>query len=513
MKWAMWRELLAMAAVVGAMAAALSCEAAEERVRGPVVAGAFYPADAAALQKAVDGFLDEGAKKLKLEGKPIALIAPHAGYTYSGRCAGVAYAAVKGKAYKRVIVLAVNHRGMPFQGGSILNVDAYKTPLGTVPVDRDACGLLRKSSLFTSVPSAHRQEHSLEVQLPFLQRAVGSFQLVPIVVGAVDGGDAAAMAAEFRKVIDADTLVVASSDFTHYGANFRFTPFADHVRENIEKLDKGAAEFIVKRDGPGFTSYVERTGATICGRCPIRILLQLLPEKAKGELVEYYASGDENRDYRHSVSYAGIVFTSAEGWGKPDEKAADAAATDADISVAGQRKLLDIARKTVVAVTAGKPIPDLNFDDAELQSRHGVFVTLHKKGQLRGCIGNFRPTTPLYRTVAVQARMSALEDRRFSPVKPDEVPDLDIEISVLMPEKPIKNPLDWEFGKHGIIVRRDWQQATFLPQVAESFETKEQMLCACCRKAGMMSYAWRDAGTKVLIYRAQVFGEKQMEKK
>jgi len=513
MLWLSRCDVLGWLAVAACVALACSCEAAGDRVREAVVAGAFYPGGVAELTEMVDGFLAQGAKKAKVEGKPIALIVPHAGYVYSGRCAGVAYATVKGKAYKRVVVLAVNHRGMPFQGGSILNVDAYKTPLGTIPVDRAACDLLHKSILFTSEPSAHRMEHSLEVQLPFLQRAIGSFQLVPIVVGGLAGDDAASMAAQLRKVVDADTLVVVSSDFTHYGRSFQFTPFTDHVRENIEKLDKGAVDLIVKRDGPGFASYLGRTGATICGRYPIRILLELLPEKAKGELVEYYASGDENRDYSHSVSYAAVVFTAAGQWGEAPAgpaKAADAA--DMDISAAGQRKLLEIARMTLVAVTAGEPIPDAKLDDAELQSHHGVFVTLHKKGQLRGCIGNFRPTTPLYRTVAVQARMSALEDSRFRPVVPSEVKEIDIEISVLMPEKPIKDPLDWELGKHGIIVRRGYRQATFLPQVAEYFKTKEEMLAACCTKAGMLPHLWRDPGTSVYTYRAQVFGEKPPEK-
>ncbi|HUT37249.1 MAG TPA: AmmeMemoRadiSam system protein B [Planctomycetota bacterium] len=506
-------KVLALLALVPT---AISCGGEELSAREPVVAGAFYPAEADVLTKQVDAFLAAGAAKAKVEGKPIALVVPHAGYTYSGRCAGVAYATVKGKAYKRVIVLAVNHRGMPFQGGSILKVDAYRTPLGSVPVDRAACDTLLGTEQFGTFPSAHRMEHSLEVQLPFLQRALGSFQLVPIVLGGMADDDYAAMAALLRKVIDQDTLVVASSDFTHYGRNFGFAPFESKVRDGIEKLDKGAIDLILQRDGPGFTKYVSKTGATICGRCPVRVLLGLLPEKAKGQLVNYYMSGDDNNDYRHSVSYAGIVFTAEGQWGEapaakePPEKAAEAA--DANISEAGQKKLLDIARKTLVAVTDGKNVPEVKLDDAELQGRNGVFVTLNKKGELRGCIGNFRPLTPLYKTVATQTRQSALEDRRFPAVRPIEVNDIDIEISVLMPEKPIKDPLAWEFGKHGIIVRRGWQQATFLPQVAAHFKTKEEMLSACCRKAGMLSNTWRDAQTTVLVYRAQVFGEKPKEK-
>jgi hypothetical protein len=140
-------------------------------------------------------------------------------------------------------------------------------------------------------------------------------------------------------------------------------------------------------------------------------------------------------------------------------------------------------------------------------------VTLHKQGKLRGCIGNFRPDTPLYQTVAVQTRLSALKDHRFKPVTPSEVKGIDIEISVLLPERRIATPLAWEFGQHGIIVRRGYRSATFLPQVAEHFATKEQMLSACCRKAGLPLSIWRDPGTAVFVYRAQVFGEKDLEDK
>lgn len=482
--------------------------AEEARVHDPAVAGQFYPAEADVLRKQVSGFLEAGAGKAKVEGKPIALVVPHAGYAYSGRCAGVAYATVKGKAYKRVLVLAVNHRGMPFRGGSILSVAAYRTPLGDVPVDKAACATLRESELFGEHASAQRLEHSLEVQLPFLQEALGSFQLVPVVLGDLADDDYPAVAALLRKVMDQDTLVVASSDFTHYGRNFGYAPFEDKVRENIEKLDKGAIDLILRRDGPGFARYLARTGATICGRCPIRVLLELLPDNATGQLVCYYTSGDEANDYRHSVSYGALVFTAPGQWGEPPAAKPEVGPLDLRISEAGQKKLLEIARKALEAVTAGKELPEVKLDDAELQGRNGVFVTLNKHGQLRGCIGNFRPETPLYQTVAVQAQQSALHDPRFQPVQPAEVKEIEIEISVLMPEKPIKDPLAWEFGKHGIIVRRGWQQATFLPQVAEHFKTKEEMLSACCRKAGMLSAMWRDPETAVLIYSAQVFGEK-----
>lgn len=514
-----------LVALLAVLTATCSCSEAANRVRYPVVAGQFYTGDAERLAEQVDRFLAAGAGKAKgLEGKPIALIAPHAGYAYSGRCAGVAYAPVKGKDYKRVIVLAVNHRGPRFTGGSILRVDAYKTPLGEIPLDRDACHLLLKHKLFVTRPEMHRREHSLEVELPFLQRALGAFKLVPVVVGNGDTDDFAAMAAELGKVTDDATLVVASSDFTHYGRAFGYSPFASKVRQNIERLDKGAIAFAEKGDMKGWWHYIRQNRATICGRCPVAVMLAMLPENAKGKLLEYYTSGDATNTYTHSVSYAAVVFTAEKAWGKPEAgiPAAPSAAhpsegakaedpsTDVGVSEAGQKKLVEIARKTLVEVTQGRPVPSLKMSDEELQAKHGVFVTLHKQGKLRGCIGNFRPTTPLYQTVAAQTQMSALKDRRFRPVTAGEVTDIDIEISVLLPERKIDDPLGWEFGKHGIIVRRGYRSATFLPQVAEHFESKERMLCACCQKAGLPMYIWRDPGTKVYVYRAQVFGEKSL---
>jgi len=496
--------------------ASLSRAGEEPTVWEPQLAGSWYPAGSAALEKMLDGFLAEGAKKAKgVEGRPIALIAPHAGYQFCGRCAGAVFATVKGKPYRRVVLLAFSHRGIPPRGVSVLDVDAFATPLGNVPVDREACATLLRNPRFRNVPAAYAGENSFELLLPFLRRAIASFHLVPVILGRLEESDFAPVAETLRKVIDDETLVAVSSDFTHYGIRFDHTPFTTDIRANVEKQDKGAVALILKRDPAGFAKYLEETRATICGATAIRVLLHLLPEKATGQLVDYYTSGDEAGRHDDCVAYAGVVLTAPGQWGtpppKPGEKGAEKPAAevrDAPISEAGQKKLLDIARKTLVAVTDGKDAPELKLDDAELQGRNGVFVTLNKNGELRGCMGNFKPATPLYHTVAAQARQSALEDPRFPAVRPIEVGDIDIEISVLMPEKPIKDPLDWEFGKHGIIVRRDWQQATYLPQVAEQFKSKEEMLSSCCRKAGMLSAMWRDPATTVLIYTAQVFGEK-----
>jgi hypothetical protein len=502
-------------ALVACLLPAASGAAARDKVRPPVVAGTFYPASAQELRAQVDGFLATGGEKVQPDARTIALIAPHAGYEYCGRCAGHAYAAVKGRSFRRVIILAVNHRGQNFRGASILPVTAYKTPLGIVPVDQDAVKQLRKSKLISVQPSAHRREHSLEVELPFLQRAIGDFSLVPIVIGYLREPDFAALAAILRQVVDDHTLVVSSTDFTHYGRRFGFAPFKKDVRANIETLDKGAAEHILKGNAQGFWDYLQSTRATICGRYPVRVLLHMLPADAQGRLVSYYCSGDRERNYSHSVSYAAIVFTAPRRWsGEPQALHLPEPPTPAEgeISLDGQQALLRIARKTLLSVANAEGIPNVQENSAELQGKQGVFVTLKRFGRLRGCIGCYQSALPLYKTVARQTQMSALRDRRFKPVLPRELDEIEIEISVLTEDEPIEDPLDWEFGKHGIIVRRDGRQATYLPQVAEHFPDREAMLSACCRKAGLPANAWRDSETQVRVYSAQIFRESDFQR-
>lgn len=276
-------------------------------IRYPAVAGQFYPGSPDALEKEVRGFLDAAPRK-KVEGRIVGLVSPHAGYAYSGATAAYGYGLLKGRGFTRAVVLAPTHR-VGFRGAAVTDSAVYRTPLGDVPVDRAACDELSGNPGYVTLPRAHEGEHSLEVQLPFLQETLGTFTLVPVVVGEVDPGDYATIAAPLRKLLDAKTVIVASSDFTHYGANFGYLPFTDDVKENLRKLDLGAAAFAEKRDAAGFAAYVDRTGATICGHAPIGILLEALPREARGALLHYTTSGDLTGDWGHCVSYVSILFT------------------------------------------------------------------------------------------------------------------------------------------------------------------------------------------------------------
>ena len=194
-------------------------------------------------------------------------------------------------------------------GMTVSGVDAYETPLGKVRVDRKICDALSRQPLFQGPVQAEMPEHSLEMQLPFLQVVLGEFDLVPLVVGELGRHDYAVAAAELRKYVNEETVVVASSDFTHYGPRFGYVPFSDKLKQNLAKLDGDAIKKIIARDASGFLRYVDETGATICGSRPIGVMLQMLPSEARGTKLMYYTSGDLLKDYTDSVSYASIIFT------------------------------------------------------------------------------------------------------------------------------------------------------------------------------------------------------------
>ncbi len=277
------------------------------KVRQPAVAGQFYPGNAAALRKEIRGLLD-AAPGRRIEGRIAGLISPHAGYAYSGATAASGYALLAGKGFRRAVVLAPSHR-VGFRGAALTDAAVYRTPLGDVPVDRAACDELAKSPGYAVLPRAHEGEHSLEVQVPFLQETLGEFRLVPVVVGEVAPADCAALAAPLKTLLDAETVIIASSDFTHYGANFGYLPFTGEVKEKLKKLDLDAAGFARRGDAAGFADYVARTGATICGHAPIGILLEALPADAAGTLLQYTTSGELTGDWSHCVSYVSMLFT------------------------------------------------------------------------------------------------------------------------------------------------------------------------------------------------------------
>jgi hypothetical protein len=495
-----------------------------KRVRPAQVAGSWYPGEKDRLAAEVDRMLAE-SKPPKLDGKVVALVSPHAGYRFSGKAAATGYALLRGQDIRRVIVLAVPHH-VPLRGASIPDVTHFETPLGLIPLDAAAVARLRRSSVVSAVERAEKEEHSLEMQLPLLQRVLPSFSLVPILVGQMRDADYAELAAALAEIVDAQTLVVASSDFTHRGDNYGYEVPAGKgsVQERLARVDDGSVEQITKLSRTGLLAHAEKTGTTICGLHPIALLLELLARfpGVRGQVTSRYTSGEVTSDWSSTVSYVDVAFTG--NW--PPAAKLEAARAGGEkmfpLSPEERATLLKLARTSLeMAVRKGafdagvrKAVPLV----PSLERRAGAFVTLKCKmsddsrcigrgDDLRGCIGTIEPVDSVYETVAKRAASAALEDSRFPhTVSVAELPFVTIEISVLTPPVPIKGPDEIVIGKHGIILGVGWNQATFLPQVApEQGWDRETTLRHLARKAGLPADAWKRAEYKV--YEAIVFGE------
>jgi len=269
-------------------------------MRQPAVSGSFYESDPEPLKKQIEScFLSEFGPGLpdKSIKKPVkGVIVPHAGYFFSGACASHAYKKIAESAASRFIILGVNHYGYET---SVSGQD-WKTPLGVAKHDEEIVDLFRKNKVKIS-ETPHLKEHSIEVQLPFLQYIKKEFTFAAISVG-----HDADMEKISRILLETKSTIIVSSDFTHYGFNYGYIPFSANIQSNLEKLDKEAIDFIENSDAEGFMRYVNRTGITICGYLPILLFLKTV--KSKGKLLKYYTSGDIINDYRNSVSYASILF-------------------------------------------------------------------------------------------------------------------------------------------------------------------------------------------------------------
>ena len=289
--------------------------------RHAAVAGKFYDDNPDALRGQIESFLKVDPE-FKVNEKPIALISPHAGYIYSGLVAAHGYSIVKKHKYNRVIILAPSHYGKRFRGVSVVRFTHYKTPLGMVEVDREVCDELLDSThlgfkeetsdhepIFGTVPTAHIMEHSIETQLPFLQLVMDDFKIVPLLIGYLKKGDYQVIAKAIKPFIDENTLIIASSDFLHYGDRYSYTPFRKNIKENIEKYDHAAFNAITKININALSNYKHQTDANICGFVPIYLLMHILPKGSAGYLVDYDTSGRQTGDYSCSVSYASLVFT------------------------------------------------------------------------------------------------------------------------------------------------------------------------------------------------------------
>ncbi|MCP4572968.1 MAG: AmmeMemoRadiSam system protein B [bacterium] len=279
------------------------------RIRSSVLAGSWYPGDPDELAATVDGYLAAGGGSPPPAGRVLVAVAPHAGFTYSGATAGLAHAALARRRPRRLVILAPNHRA-PLDRIALSGAAGFATPLGTVPVDTDAVARLAACPAFVVDEAAHRSEHAVEIQLPLLQRWGGDPPaIVPLLVPPLDRELRETAAGALAALQDDETAFLVSTDFTHYGSAYGFVPFTDDVPARLEQLDAGAILRILAADPSGLRAYGRETGLTMCGLEAAALALEAgLPAGYEGALLGYSRSGDRDRDYALSVSYAAVVL-------------------------------------------------------------------------------------------------------------------------------------------------------------------------------------------------------------
>ncbi len=480
--------------------------AVAENVRQAAVAGAFYPADPKELSQMMDDMLAKAAPPA-VDGEILAAVSPHAGYPYSGPVAAWTYAALrnslKGHKYSRVVVIAPSHY-VGFDFTSVYDGDAYSTPLGLVPVDKEfAHRLVKMSSTMRLSEKGHQAtqdapEHSVEVELPWLQKVLGNFEVVPIVMGDQSYESSRALGVALAKMLrnDQDTLVLASSDLSHY-----------HPYDEAETIDHKTLHALESWDYFSMSRNFETRVWEACGGAPI-VAAMIYAERMganKAEVLRYANSGDVTGDHSRVVGYSADLFV----------KSAHAADAPAPFSLSDQEKaeLLTVARKSVEYMIQKKePYAPTPSTSDTLNREYGAFVTITEGGELRGCIGYTSAIKPLYMTVRDTATLAALRDPRFPPVSESELPKLAYEVSVLSSLRRVTDIEQVKVGRDGLLMKNGDYEGLLLPQVpVEQKWDRQTFLEQTCAKAGMDSSCWKDENTDIFSFTAVVFNEKGRE--
>ena len=471
------------------------------KVRQAAVAGSFYPSDPKELSAMIDDLL------ARVSGPPVtdqilAAVAPHAGYVYSGPVAAYTYAALKGRKFSRVVVIAPSHYAA-FGFTSVYEGDAYATPLGNVPVDKAFAHQLVKLSSTIQLsnqghdPTSAGGEHAIEVELPWLKKVLGNFELVPIVMGDQSYESSRALGVALAKLIksegkEGDTLVLASSDLSHF-----------HLYDDAVKIDHKTLDAMQSWDYFSMSRNFQSRIWEACGGAPI-VATMIYAERMganQARILKYANSGDVTSDHSRVVGYSADVFVKA-----PAETNAE---TPFSLSDHDKSELLAMARKSVeYAVQKNELYEPPASATATLNQERGAFVTLTKSGDLRGCIGYTSAVKPLYLTVRDTATHAALHDPRFQAVNASELPQLEYEISVLSPLRRVTNIEQIRIGEHGLLMKNGNSEGLLLPQVpVEQKWDRETFIAQTCRKAGMAADCWKDDDTDIFSFTAVVFHE------
>jgi MEMO1 family protein len=471
--------------------------------RRPAVSGQFYPSQKDELSRTLHALFSKAVRHKDLK-NVLAIISPHAGYQYSGEVAASSFNQIDpAKDYEHIFILGPSHH-VGFEGAAIYDKGNFVTPLGVVNVSRDlARELKRKHSVFVDRDDAHTDEHSIEVQLPFLQHIMKrDFRIVPIVIGASTPEISARIADALRPYFNPRNLFVISTDFSHYPS------YSDAL-----EVDGATAQAILSNSVATLKRTIDSTAergirnlvTSMCGWSCVFTLLSMTQgnPQISMDVIQYKNSGDSRAGGKERVvGYYAIAVA---------QKARDAK-TGFRLQEEDKRELLRIARTTVEQYVRKRQVPfvDTTGFSPLLKAQCGAFVTLEERNSLRGCIGRLDPGEPLYSVVQRMAIAAASEDYRFPPVDPGELEDLDIEISVLTPMQRITSLDEIDLGRHGIYMRKGNRSGTFLPQVArQTGWSKEEFVGHCAQdKAGIGWNGWKDA--ELFVFEALVFSEKEI---
>ncbi|OGR80752.1 MAG: hypothetical protein A2X32_09420 [Elusimicrobia bacterium GWC2_64_44] len=471
-------------------------------IRKAAVAGKFYDSDPGKLRATVDVYLKPGPAPA---GRLAGILAPHAGYPYSGACAGKAFAALKDLSFDTLVIMATGHT-MGLRRGALLSQGSFATPLGEVRIDADFCAeLLKESKLFEENVRAHAGEHAVEVQLPFLQALKGDkVKIVPLLFNSdddkllEDAGRAVGRAMAGRKA-----LFCVSSDLSHYPPG--------NIAEISDNSVLLALRQAMRNSSPGYFGLANRLllsktaglmDTTACGQAPMTAGAAAALELGCNdfELLQYTHSGKVSGDDSQVVGYGAGYYTAASP--KPGGAL--------ELSGEMKKELLALARSSIaVALKTGKTPQEPLHTRPEFNQPAAVFVTLTLDGDLRGCIGSLDPRGTLVDMVAAYAGAAALEDTRFAPVTEAELLKLKIEISVLSPLERVKSADAVKKDVHGVYVKSGRRSGTYLPQVWVHFKKKEEFLTSLCEdKSGLSGGAWRDGSAELYTYTVTAFTEK-----
>jgi AmmeMemoRadiSam system protein B/AmmeMemoRadiSam system protein A len=474
--------------------------------RQPVAAGRFYPADKETLKKDISR-LFEICKKTPADHYVRAIISPHAGYIYSGRIAAAAFSVIpKNAVYKNIFIIGSSHI-MYFNGASVYNSGDFITPLGKLTVNKViAKNLILNNKVFNFPTDAHIQEHSIEVQLPIIQYYFkDNTMIVPIIIGTDNESTVKSISDALKPYFTPENLFVISSDFSHY------PPYKEAV-----ETDKLTATSIISANPQTFLNTLKQNSAkhtkglatSMCGWTSGLALLYMAEGNSNLEfkLIDYCNSGDSpNVGKDEVVGYNAIALFEKKNAAVPVTVAKE----NFSFTEEEKKQLFVIARSSIQSMLyeSKKYVIDEKSVLEKLKNTFGAFVTLKINGELRGCIGRFISSEPLYSVVGASAISSAFEDPRFSPLTKEEFKKTEIEITVLGPLKKINNISEIVLGKHGIYIKKGFNSGTMLPQVAtENGWTVEEFLGYTSRdKAGIGWEGWKNA--EISIYDGIVLEE------